>query len=233
MENMDFQDRNELIQFISDHSIKRFTVGREGVCSLLDNGYVIKYLYDDYYPKFALQFKDVENDSFIFAKNAAFIKDYVAALFMEYAEGPTVEEKKPDDLALPILGSQLDKLVRDIKKISDMGIYVKDFTCGNIIHKPDQFKVIDTTPYLYLPKGNYRKENMSEIMNRLYDGILEEVMKYRRELGNDCIYRGRQEHLENPSEYLSKLKSIIENNTKQEITTLEDAAVALKKRYPR
>ena len=70
-ENMYVNDRQELLDYIKTHSVKTFEPGREGVCNLLDNGQVVKYLHDEYNPKFVFQFSDLDIPSFIFTKTSS------------------------------------------------------------------------------------------------------------------------------------------------------------------
>lgn len=229
MENLYLNSEKELQNYIDEHKSNCLGFGREGNCILLDNGYVLKKLYGEYNPKFALQFKDVENDSFIFAKNGIFINQYISALFMKYVKGLTLSDKIPKDQSFIQLGLQLQKLVDDIIKLSEMGIQVKDFHTGNIIYDGNKFIIIDTLGYLYL-SGSYKTENLREVMHKVFYYILIDILRYR-EIPNSLVYYGKLNILENPNEYLLNLKKYIENIAEQEVNTVEDAIKVLKKKY--
>lgn len=228
MEKMEFKSRDELKDYINSHTVKNLGIGREGRCSLLDNGKVIKYLYDDYNPEFVLQFKDIDSSSFLFAKEGIFVDDYVAAILMEYAKGMALSSKKPVDQNIITLGNQLQILSNDIVSISEKSVFVKDFHCGNIIYDGNAFKVIDTLPYLLFSRGNYKNENLREVMNRIYEFLLSDIISYRI-VRRDYTYLGRLDRLEYPSEYFNELKSYLENTLGEEINTLGEASVSLKK----
>ena len=231
MNNIHLKSKQEFEEFLKTHVVKRLGVGgREGECSLLDNGYVIKKLYKDYYPQFALQFKDIDIPSFIFAKAGIIVDEFVVALLMEYAEGKILNEHRPTDQRIITLGEHLDTLVGDIKLISGKGVYVTDFHCGNIVYDYNRFRIIDTLPYLLMPTCNFEKANIYEIMNRLFDGILDDIMHFgvvRREIG----YRGKIERLENPKEYLLALKGFLEDLSGQRIDTLDEAKLTLTRKF--
>ena len=233
MDDIRFKDRTELRQYISDHMVKPLGVGREGQCTLLDNGLVIKYLYRDYYPQFALQFKDLYIPSLIFARYGAFVEDYVGAVFMDYAKGDALLDRIPLEQSLDVLGDHLNVLVDGIKKASEMGIYAKDFHCGNILYDLNQFKIVDTLSYLRFDNYTYEKDNIYEIMNPIFAKLLSEIIDYNKEIGFDLSFFGNLDYLKNPKEYLQLLKSRIETITDQEVTTLKDASMSLRKKVNR
>ena len=229
MENLYLKSDDELQEYIKKHTKDCIGFGREGNCILTDNGYVLKKLYGEYNPQFALQFKNIENDSFIFAKSGIFIDDYIRAIFMRYAKGLTLSDKIPKDKSFIQLGIQLQKLVDDIVKLSEMGIQVKDFHMGNIVYDENKFTIIDTIGYLYL-RGSYKTENLREIMHRLFYYLLVDILRYR-EIPNNLVYYGKIDILESPNEYLIKLKKYIENLVEQDVTTVDDAIKVLNKKY--
>ena len=232
MDNIYFDSENDLQKYIADHSIKSLGVGREGVCFLLDNELVIKKLYRDYYPDFALQFKDLDFPSFVFARSGAFIGESIRALFMEYADGDALIDKKPFSQDILTLGKQLEPVVKDIIDISKEGVLIKDFHCGNIIYDSNKMKIIDTLPYLRLANANYQKENICEVMNRIYSFLLGGFVSYPA-LGAKRFFLGEMDKLEHPEQYFGELREQIERTTDSEIKSLEDAYLVLKKKYPR
>ena len=232
MENLYFQNKNEIKDYISCHFVKSLGAGRDGACFLLDDGSVIKDLNGDYYPDFVLQFKDFKVPSFVFAKAGAFIGDYISAIFMEYAPGNSLYSSKPIHQDMIILGKHLEQVAKDIIDISERGVLVKDFHCGNIMYDGQQMRIVDTLPYLYLPKGDYRRENACEIMNRLYEFLLGDILTYHS-LGESRFFHGKQELLENPEQYFTMLKDLIEEDTETNIRSLNDASLVLRKKYKR
>ena len=228
MEKSEFKSREELQEFIRKHTIKCLGIGREGRCVLLDNNRVIKYLYDDYNPDFILQFKDIDSSSFVFAKEGIYVNEYIAAIYMEYIQGKTLEDSKPSNQDLKVLSSNLRTLSKDIVSISESGVLVKDFHCGNIIYDNNRFKVIDTLPYLYLPKGKYKIENLREIMNRIYAYLLDNILNYQI-VREKYSYLGKLDYLEYPDYYFMELKLFLESILGEEIHSLSDAEKSLKK----
>ena len=205
MKDLQFKDRNELRDYIRENREKSLGSGREGTCYLLKDGTVIKLLHQDYYPAFALQFKDFFIPTFYFARNGAYINDMVAATMMEHAEGDALDQKRPDQKPLLLLGDQLEIVVRDVKKISDKHVLMKDFHPGNMIYNGSQFQIVDTLPFLLLPGGNYHTENMREVMNRVYDFLFANIEDFHV-LGGDYSYRGKMDRLEHPRQYLENVK---------------------------
>ena len=234
MNDIRFKNRDELKQYISAHMVKKLGSGEEGECVLLDNGEVIKYLYKDYFPKNALQFKDLDIPSFVFAKSGAYISFFVSAVFMRYAKGDALLDRIPLEQRLDVLADHLSVLVKNIKEASDNGIYVVDFHRGNVLYDMNKFEIVDTIPYL---KGDVNKwietENFYEIMNAVYDALLPEVLKYKKEIGSEYSFFRNLEYLKNPKEYLQLLKSRIEDIVEKEVTTLGDVSMSLRKKFNR
>ena len=222
MENIIFDNKSELLNYIKLHYIKALGIGREGASYLMDNGLVLKHLYDEYTKEFALKFKDMNIESFVFAKSGVLINDYINAIFMEYIKGFNLLDKNLDNKNILMIGNQLQKLVEDIKKISELGILVKDFFPGNVIYNDNGFKVIDTMCYLYLGDFNYQLSNLREIMNKLYDYLIKEIYICKF-IPDKLLFLGKTDILLNPLEYLKSLKEKIEEIGEQEIMTLGDA----------
>lgn len=231
MENMTFRSRDELREYIDVHKVDGLGTGKDGACFLLDDGTVIKYLYADYFLEYALQFKDIEIPSFVFAKAAAVVDGYAAAVFMEHAKGPVLGKNRPDKQSIVTLGDQLEVLVNDITVASKEGIWIRDFHCKNIIHGSDIFRIIDTLPFCFLPKGNYDLENKREVMFPIYSFLLGEIMENEIVHRNHPFYGNNTNPINRPKEYLMQVKSCIEDISGQEITTLEDANKVLKKDF--
>ena len=229
MKNLIFNNKDGLDRFIKKHTVKPLGAGREGASFLMDNGLVLKKLNDEYNPEFVMQFKDLDISSFVFAKSSVIIDNYVNAIFMEYIKGYTLLENVPNNQDLLVLGEQLQKLVEDIKKISELGIWVKDFYPGNIIYNNNGFKIIDTIGYLYLANNNFELDNLYEIMNKLYGVLIKEVYSCN-EISSDLLFIGNTNILKNPKEYLKELKNVIEKIGECDITTLGDAKKTLLKK---
>ncbi len=231
MENLYFDSKNDLNNYLNEHTVRRLgaNVGKDGYCCLLDNGMVAKFLYDEFLPAYALQFKDFNYRSFVFAKSAAFVGEYVKTVFMDFAPGKSLYEERPLDQRLDVLGDSLEVLTGDIVAVSERGLFVKDFHPGNIIYDGYQFRIIDTFPYLLLPNGIFTKENFFEVMNRLYNCLLEEVLRNQKVRARFSFW-GNLNYLENPKEYLLAIKSFIEEMTNQEVNTLKEAHLALTKK---
>lgn len=230
MKDLHFNNLSDLQQYIDKHKVKSLGYGKDGTCFLLDDNSVIKLLYSDYYPDYVLQFKDIDSSSFVFAKNCAYVGNYVRAIMMEYVQGTSLSKNKPLNQKIDLLADQLQVLTDSLNSISSQGILIKDFHCGNIIYDENSFKIIDTLPYLYLSGRNYKEDNLYEVMNRIYAFLLEDIMKYR-EIAEQYGYVGNIERLDNPSTYLRWLKLNIERSIDQSINNLDDAEKVLQKKY--
>ena len=228
MKNMILKDKNELWDYVKTHSVKPLGIGREGSCFLLDNNQVIKVLCQEYDSQYALQFKDIDVDSFIFSKYGILINNYINAIFMEYVKGLNLQDALPINQNILDLGEGLQKLVLDIKKISSLGILVKDFCPSNIIYSENSFKVIDTMCYLYFKNFNFEIDNLREIMNKIYNHLIFEIYNCKQ-ISKNLLYLGNLELLEEPKEYFKNLKSKIEEISDQEVITLNDMKKTLKK----
>lgn len=239
METIIFKNEQEVDDYVYNHSVQRLGSGQEGVCYLLDNGTVLKRLINKYYLDHALQFKDYNNSSFIFARGAGLVEDDVIALFMEYVRGQSLTQHVPVEQSLKELGLHLQKLVEDIKSLSTDGIYVNDFHCGNIIYDNQDFKIIDTLSYSIL-RSNYEQENIREIMPRIYTVLLDKIMILLRYaivingFSTDCNYsfigKNSYVNLENPQEYFLMLQQMLSECVGEEVTTIDDAVKKLKRK---
>lgn len=231
MGKMEFKSREELEKYVNAHQEKYLGSGIDGRCVLLDNGRVIKLLHKTFNPDYALQFKEISSPSFIFADEAICINGEVCAVIMDYAKGKRLSDNKPLGQNIITLGNQLRKLTFDICRLSDKGVLIKDFTTSNIMYDGEKFTVIDTFPYLLIPHGMFKKENLREVMttrNGIYPFLLSDIMKYRAVWENQSYY-GRLDCLEYPNNYFEELKSFLENTYGEEINTLGDAEMVLKR----
>lgn len=222
-----FESREDVMSFINDHTTKNLDIGRQGRCVLLDNGQVAKYLYDDY-TEYVLGFRNIMTKSYIFPKEGMYVGNYIVALLMDYAKGDTLMQSKPVNQDLTTLANNLRTLSYDTLRIGEQGVLVKDFHCGNIIYDGEQFKVIDTLPYLLLPGGMYQNDNLREVMNRVYACLLEEIMKYKMVWENHD-YKGNMDALRYPHQYIAELKSYLERTLGEEIKTINEAEMVLKR----
>lgn len=228
MENINFKDKNDLERYIDIHKVRTLGLGLEGICYLLDNGYVIKVLYEKSNYNY-LQFKDINNPSFVFPKYAGLVDDKIKALFMEYADGLNLVQHSPTEQKIVTIGKQLQVLVDNIKKISELGIVVKDFHCENVIYNNEGFRVIDTQSYTIEDK-NSEIGNIKEIMTRIYGTFLYQIIRYE-EIRKEFIDYGKLELLKNPEEYSKLLNDLICNLTQENIETVEEANKALRKKF--
>lgn len=230
MENITFNSREEFKKYIEEHQVKRFGVGEDGYCVLLDNGLVIKCFHYDYYPEYVLQFKDVDTDTFIFAKSCALVNGFAAGAFMQQAVGETVYDHKPVNQNFITLGEHLDVLMKDTKLISEKGILIKDFKCSSLIYDDKRFRVVDTIRYESYPKSDLSIPNTREVMHQIYPFLLNEIMSYH-EIRREYSFWGRLDRLEKPKEYFEEIKDRIEEVSGEKITTLADANKVLSKVY--
>ena len=229
MKNIYFNNQNDIDEFIKKHSTRFLGSGLEGRCYLLDDGTVVKVLFKKDKSNNLLKFKDINNPSFIFAKESGYIDDAIVALFMEYVEGENLAKRVPVEQKIVTLGSQLQELVENLKKISQTGILVNDFHCENIMYNENGFKVIDTEGYNINDKNN-EKTNIREVMTRIYGMLLYKIIRYE-EIRREFIKYGKFEILENPLEHAIELKNLISELTNENIETLDEANKILQKKF--
>lgn len=232
MEKMEFKSRKELEDYINEHQVKYLGTGIDGKCVLLDNGRVIKLLHNSYDSKYTLPFKGLKNSSFVFEDEEICIDNQVWAVLMNEAKGKKVSDYKPLNQDLLKLGRQLRVLTNDICEISSLGILIQDFHTGNLLYDEDKFTIIDTFQYLMLPGSNYKNDNLREVMtsrNGIYPFLLSEFMNCREFWINNSYYR-RMDYIEYPDHYFEVLKYQLEKYYGEEIKTLGDAEMVLKRR---
>ena len=227
VERKEFESREKVLEYIKAHKARILDMGNQGHCTLLDNGRVAKYLYQDY-TDYVLGFKNIKTKSYIFPDDGFYVDNYVVTLLMDYVNGLVLNNNKPLDQNLNTLGSQLKALAYDTLRIGEQGVLVKDFHCKNVIYDGNQFKVIDTLPYLLLPGGVFITDNLREVMNRIFEFLLEGIIKYRL-VWEKHDYRGNIDCLRYPDKYLQELKTYLENTLGVPINTLGEAEIALKR----
>ena len=228
MKNINFKNIEDLNKYIDIHKIKILGSGIEGTCYLLDIGLVMKVLFKEVNLSNELQFKDINNSSFIFTKNIGLIDGKVKSLYMDYAEGCNLKKHIPVEQKITTIGEQLQVLVDDIKEISKLGILVRDFHSENVIYN-NNFKIIDTNNYTIEDK-NTESTNIREIMTSIYGSFLYQIIRYE-EIKREFRNYGKLELFENPLKYSEQLKELICNLTDENIETVNEANKVLQKNF--
>ncbi len=227
MADIRLESIQELDEMIKKESIKNLGCGREGSCFLLSNDVVMKKLYDDYNPEFALQFKDLDIKSFVFATSGVYIKNYIRAIFMKYINGETLITAPKEKITITDFSKALQQLVEDVKKISEMGILMRDFHCGNIIYDGKDLKIIDTMCYLNLHNSSYFESNIRDVILAIYRKVLNEI------LHTDLFFEKYNifdlDVITNPIQFFSDIKRDTERASGEKVETIADVEKVLKK----
>lgn len=215
-----FPSREEIMKYVSKNIDKKLGYGKEGCCFLLKSGIVIKVLVSCQ-QKEKIIFS-VKNNSFVFPKDYILVDGDVNAITMDYVRGKTLLKETPNFQSIAILGSQLEKLLEDVKELSEKHIYVVDTFSGNIIYNKDGFKFIDTLNYAFLKDRDVLKDNTEDVMQHIYEVLLNELF-FDKKLYSELSYINNKDFYYKPEEYLLLLKQRIQDTYQEEVNTLEDA----------
>ena len=153
MENLYFDRKKDVEHYIDEHKVKLLGVGKEGECTLLDNGYAVKLFH---YPKdldYALRLKGIKNGSLQIVEAAAIVNDEAHATFAINAPGKDLYEHAPMNQTFEIMGEQLNVLAADLRKAGNKGIRIKDSFTGNIVYDYSKFTIIDEEWICYASGG--------------------------------------------------------------------------------
>lgn len=228
MDNIRLNSEEELYSFINNNIVKRLGYGREGICFLMQNNIVLKKLYSRFYPDYALQFKDLDIDSYIFAKSAILLGDYARGVFMDYVNGYNLYDYNTDNINIDKLVVSLKKLVTDTIELSKNGIEIIDFHLGNILYNEECFKIIDTLCYLNLPKYDWTIDNIRCIIRPLYDKLLG-IIPYNKLLAKYMNCYTDSYLQSNPDEVIYGISEIVNNNFDVKVNNIAEIKRVLKK----
>ena len=229
MFHINYHHKDDFLKFIGTHIVKHLGYGNDGCCFLMDNGLVLKRLYQKVSYDEAKKFQSIQTNSFVFPCGVLMVEGEVQGVFMEYVKGNNLFQHVPIDQDLLVLGKHLQVLEENLEYVSKEGVLAQDFCSKNVIYDYKQFKIIDTTPYLYHKGCDYTNENMIEVMSRIYEALLIELA-YQKKFPKELSYSKDMNVLKNPLGYFCLLKSKLESDTNQEINTLEDAKKVLVKK---
>ena len=120
-----------------------------------------------------LKYKDLNIKSYNFAKAILYIEDEIKGYLMPYAQGETLYVKNMSLVTRKKLISSCSKIVKDTKKLSNMGINADDIYFTNILYddKTNSFSVVDTAEF-------YNSENDPDL-----------ILRRNAQLISSCIVR--------------------------------------------
>lgn len=164
----EFKSSNDFDLYMKNNKRKFIESGTEGEVYLTDNDYVIKYMKDSYDPKYLSESKDIimssdlQLDSFIFPDELFVIGDQVVGYKAKHFKGnilkfPNSSVEKEEDLNLDRLIESRDKMLEDIKVLTDMGYYLFELP-RNILFNNKKLCAIDTL--------DYRKDTSDELLKK-------------------------------------------------------------------
>ena len=228
MENLYFDRKKDVEHYIDEHKVKLLGVGKEGECTLLDNGYAVKLFH---YPKdldYALRLKGIKNGSLQIVEAAAIVNDEAHATFAINAPGKDLYEHAPMNQTFEIMGEQLNVLAADLRKAGNKGIRIKDSFTGNIVYDYSKFTIIDTSSCDYEPGQKFAKDNMEDVLGAIYARIFGDFIWFNPTY--DLHWKRNKKAISNPLEYMKLLRSRIVDYTDKDVRTFKEAKQAVLKR---
>lgn len=170
-----------------------------------------------------MRFSFIENNTYIFPKDIIMVGNVVVGYITDYIDAKSLDRINPLSVDLDKFEISLEKVVPDVKKISDNGVMSYD-VMYNILYGENGFNVIDTLDYsisnlssreLYIE--NYRRF-ICGVRLFLIDGIFDEFIKNNGYLYDLCYDREA-----NFVEFLKEFRMKLSENEGFEILTLANA----------
>lgn len=232
---MEIKNEEELKKYLS--SLKELGFGSNGVTYYdAKRSKVIKVLHDylnegiSYYSKDVLDFKECQNDTYIFADDTLVLDNKIVAYTMPLAPGKSLYKINPlrikyDNFMNAVINSMID-----VEKISNYGIESFD-VIYNIMYSSKKLSVIDQDEYVFskmeysdLLKYNFYQFNTS-IMLFLVDSYFDNFVSSNKVLHE--MYNSKDVNIK---EFLTLFKKNLSEYASKEIVTLNDAKGALDER---
>lgn len=152
--------------------------GSEGRCYRINDAEAAKIFYPDshflYDEKNLLQFKDINIPGFSFAKEIIYLRKELIGIIYPFMRGVSLLERSIDKAPLNDLYIALNKLLLQIKRLSELQIKVDDIALRNTIYFLQEFSFIDTACYAFVNTSysDLYKENCEKIMYIILSDIL-------------------------------------------------------------
>ncbi len=216
--------------------------GSDGVIYFIKNGYVLKHLRDknimsDFGEKIhdankLIQFSDIENNSYFFAKSIIMIDKLVEAEIMKRCKGYNVININPLSVNLLILKETINIFTEDTKAISNLNIKGYDMST-NFMYDGHKFGAIDTLYYDRSDEDTNEiyKYNISFFNKEMVLFLTEQYFSYFVKRNKDLksisksIILGKEFNL---IEFIDLLIKKLSEYCDREIIYLEDAKKAIK-----
>lgn len=209
--------------------------GSEGMCYRLNEIDAAKIFFSDspykYYAENLLKFSDIQIPSFSFAKEIIYLKKSLIGIIYPYKRGISLLERSIDKAPIIDLKIALEKLMVDIRLLSDKGIVVKDIAHRNTLYFYQEFSLIDTTFYHYSMEDSdeiFRKNCLEIIRLIVLDIIGRNTRRYISQKLNGNWYDDEGIML-NPVPFLEEMKEYLEHLIDEEVVDFYSAEASLKR----
>ena len=241
MNNMYFLTKDMADKYIEQNGVQlRNKVYRldDKIIKIIDDEKSQSILYNRFSRDELLQFKDIEIDSFSFARALVYTGLFNKyAVINEYVNGYSLDRKHLCDYPIDVVITAVDKIFYDISKITDKYICVNDIHFGNMIFDGNKITMIDTTEYCYVyGHDDLYEYNIRMIMDMLFQNIFfNESISFMRlvcnvrnvhryfSLKNSEYANFRElEYLLSPVETLTEMKKFIEEDFEIKLNTFAE-----------
>lgn len=242
MDNMYFLNRMTALEYFKKHGTKVYG----NMYKLPDGRLIKKYDENKSHSSFLskdrlLDFKDVNIEGVSFIKALVYTGLFdVYATITRDVPGMSLKEMPLGYYQIDYLIAAIKKFENTIRELSSEGISATmDVYIGNIIYDGKTLTLIDTAEYYYKSKSTMviYEDNMLALMNDIFFNIfsitgyteiyyLKEYFKMR---GSKYIKFDEKEFLLNPSETLTEIRNLFEEDFGLKINTFNESHILVAK----
>lgn len=181
----------------------------------------------------ALQFKNIQIDSFVFIQGLIYVNETIVGYIMPYIEGKSLSQKPIQKWNYISFINACKLACVDFEGISDLGISAYDVFDCNILYDGSKMHFIDTSDYFYtsLPVTQLRRQNLGKLTASLYANVCSnfDLNLFINSSNRLCKTMQDEELLYNPVLFLKQLKEELTKECGKRIVTLDDAVKVLRK----
>jgi len=191
---MEFKSRRDLL--LKTLVLKQIGAGSQGICYLDSSNKLVYKIYHDFLCGYEcqynyhdiMQFKNIDNKTFVFPKEIIEIDNKVVGYIENYVSSKELTSVNPFKVSLDKLINCINKVYSDIETISENGVLTYD-VMYNILYG-NKFSIIDTDDYVIRDIDptelfNTNKKRFDYVIyNFLIDNYFEEFVNSYRILKN-------------------------------------------------
>lgn len=202
--------------------------GSEGKCYKLNDIDAAKIFYKitpyKYVEERLLQFQNIKLPAFSFAKEIIYLKEKIIGIIYPYMRGVSINERSIDKAPIVDLCIALDKLLPQIKELSELGIMTDDVASRNTVYFYQEFSFIDTSCYQYsdLNPNRIFNDNCQKIMLIILNNIFGYYMNCFIEDKLKIDWQKDLDVLTNPVQFILEIKNKLEGKLDFEIDNFGD-----------